>query len=88
MKRYLMKCGHRDNARTADHKPCCVLCTGNPAAFIIDREILDDADGLEGRHAVCEMCGRRVDSQWSLPFFEYRPGKNTDTYYCGCGGWN
>lgn len=86
MKRYLMKCGHRDNAFTKDGKPCCVLCVGNPDAFIIDREIINDTDGLEGRHAVCEWCGRRVDSKWSLPFFEHRPDKNTDAYYCGCGG--
>lgn len=88
MKRYLMKCGHRDNAQTGDHKPCCVLCIGNPNAFIVDREIINDTDGLEGRHATCEMCGRKVDSKWTLPFFEYRPNKVDDVYYCGCGGWD
>lgn len=87
MKHYLMKCGHRDTAFTKSGKPCCVICN-SPDALIVDREIINDTDGLEGRQACCEWCGKRTTSRWSLPFFEYRPDKETDSYYCGCGGWD
>lgn len=29
-----------------------------------------------------------VLSDESLPFFEKRPDRETDAYYCGCYGWN
>lgn len=91
MGKYLMCCGHVSNAVTSDGKPCCVICSAfvpNEIAFLIDREIVNDTDGLEGRQAECSWCGKKVQSKWTLPFFEHRPYKPTDGYYCGCGGWD
>ncbi len=34
-----------------------------------------------GKHAI-------VDSSPELPFFESRPNFETDTYYCGCYGFD
>lgn len=33
-------------------------------------------------------CQCEVDSDWDLPLFTYRPGKEFDWYYCGCHGWD
>jgi len=27
-------------------------------------------------------------SRWGLPFFEHRPDKDEDAFYCGCWGWD
>lgn len=44
---------------------------------------------LEGRTArCCYGCGSYDNSRPSLPFFEYRPDREYDTYYCGCYGWD
>ena len=80
----MMKCGHAANAKTADGRPCCAICAG----------LTDEAyeavppPPLEGRKAVCSACGKKTDSRLELPFFEYRPDKETDMYYCGCFGWD
>jgi hypothetical protein len=29
----------------------------------------------------------RAPSSWKLPFFEHRPDRETDSYYCGCWGF-
>lgn len=52
--KYLMKCGHIAIATLYD-KPCCIFCTG-PTSRLIDREIFEDTDGLEGRKAKCYWC--------------------------------
>lgn len=83
---FLMKCGHVANA-TSDGKPCCVICTPDTKAHEIDREC-KGSDGLDGRMANCDYCGRKVPSEWELPFFEYRPKYEFDSYYCGCMGWD
>lgn len=81
----MMKCGHAANAVTADGKPCCAICAG----FTPDAEIIaDTAPDLTGRKARCGYCGKLTDSKISLPFFEYRPDMDTDSYYCGCRGWD
>ena len=81
----MMKCGHAANAVTADGKPCCAICAGyTPDAFIA----ADTMPDLTGRKARCNYCGEIVDSKASLPFFEYRPDMDTDSYYCGCWGWD
>lgn len=87
MSRFLMKCGHVDNAITLDGKPSCVICGCH--------EVLREAngtDGLENRQARC--CQHKfttekiVASRWDLPFFKYCPSKEYDEYYCGCWGWD
>ena len=80
----MMKCGHAANA-THDGKPICAICFGiTPDAEII----ADTAPDLTGRKARCKYCSEVRDSKASLPFFEYRPKQKTDSFYCGCRGWN
>lgn len=46
-------------------------------------------EALDGRTAkCCYRCGSMESSKPSLPFFEYRPDKEYDSYYCGCFGWD
>lgn len=81
----LMKCGHAANATDEQGHPCCAICWG-----IVEGadEIAETPPDLEGREAECLYCHRRVPSSLNLAFFEYRPEKATDAYYCGCMGWN
>ena len=89
MEGLMMKCGHIANSYkiVKDKKiPGCVICN----CF----EVTESKPSLEGRKARCRECGKLADSNWNLPFFRYG-GKNktdglawTDTYYCGCHGWD
>ena len=81
MQKQLMKCGHIANA-TCEDKPCCVICT----CFEVDKKINDDF--LNNRTAKCTTCGKESKSKVKLPFFEYLPNKDFDSYYCGCWGWD
>ena len=56
--------------------------------MIVKRTIENMTEGLEGRKARCAWCNKKTDSCWDLPFFEYKPNKEYDEYYCGCGGWD
>lgn len=40
------------------------------------------------RFASCVYCGKREESSEKLPFFKERPNCETDSYYCGCYGWD
>ena len=75
----IMKCGHTANA-TCDGKPCCVICS----CFEID----NDRPCLDNRIAKCSECGHETQSNYNLPFFQYRKDKDSDEYYCGCHGWD
>lgn len=75
----LMACGHAANA-TFDGEPACAICRKTEAAQV--------QMDLEGRSAWCVLCGENTQSSTNLPFFEYRPNLDTDTYYCGCWGWD
>lgn len=79
-----MKCGHTANAEYDGGKPCCLICAPNKEAY----EIENDKPSLEGRKAKCTECGQIADSNWSLPFFEYKPDEKYDSYYNGCYGWD
>ena len=80
----MMKCGHAANAVDKDGNPCCAICAGyTPDAFIA----ADTMPDLTGRKARCS-CGKIVESNVNLPFFEYRPNAEYDSYYCGCWGWD
>lgn len=80
---YLMKCGHIANAFTHDDKPACAICLCTDVV----RECRGK-DGLDGREMVCPYCMKKEPSSWGAPFFEYRPNKDTDSFYCGCRGWD
>ena len=80
----MMKCGHAANA-THNGKPVCAIYFGlTPDAEIV----AGTAPDLTGRKARCNYCGEIVDSKASLPFFEYRPEQEYDSFYCGCWGWD
>ena len=86
----MMKCGHTANSYTYNKKGerivACAICGCT--------EVADNKPLLKGRVARCSECGRLADSNWDLPFFRYGGEKNTDglaytdTYYCGCHGWD
>lgn len=47
------------------------------------------ADRLAECHAGGRHCQKRTASRPDkLAFFKHRPTLSTDTYYCGCWGWN
>ena len=80
----LMKCGHAANA-TCEDKPVCVICHGlDPGATVVD----DAPPRLEGRVAKCSDCGHERPSNTELAFFAHHPDRATDSFYCGCRGWN
>ena len=88
---YLMKCGHIALG-TKDGKPVCPICYGinsgaEEVVQVID-ETKEPTKGLEGRYARCNDCGKLTPSRWNLPFFEYRPNEEYDSYYDGCYGWD
>ncbi len=80
----MMKCGHAANATTADNKPVCVICIGIVAGA---DQIEEKPPDLNNRFAECE-CKNKRKSSLELAFFEYRPNKETDSFYCGCRGWD
>jgi hypothetical protein len=86
----IMKCGHAassyyvnpDGTKTS----CCASCIGiTPDASITTTTTQRD---LDGRTAQCPYCKRTQPSDTWLAFFEHRPTKDTDSYYCGCRGWD
>ena len=85
----MMKCGHAANAVGKDNKPCCVICAGIIAGAY---EVDDSPPSLIGRKAICAYSATKrhgeVDSSPNLAFFEYRPERQEDIYYCGCRGWD
>ena len=82
----IMRCGHSANSTKQiavdDEIPYCVICDCD--------EIVGEVDNftLQGRKAKCSYCDKIVDSDFGLPFFENRPTKEYDSYYCGCEGWD
>lgn len=79
----LMLCGHAANARH-NGRPACAICAGLDPGW---DEINPVQPDLEGRMAECASCGETTESSLLLAYFEYRPGRETDEYYCGCRGW-
>ena len=51
--------------------------------------IANQPEQLEGRSAECAYgCGQFKPSNVELAFFEYLPGNEKDSFYCGCYGWD
>ena len=80
----MMRCGHSANAMKQvavdDEIPCCAICDCD--------EIDENKPDLTNRKAQCPYCSKIVNSEFSLPFFEYRPKHAYDEYYCGYYGWD
>lgn len=81
---FLMRCGHRSTFITKEKKPVCVICFGSDSK---STQIINDPE-LEGRLAKCTSCSKLEPSEINLAFFCYQPEKDTDYFYCGCGGWD
>jgi hypothetical protein len=46
---------------------------------------------VKGRTAICDMIKcktERPSDAVMLPFFRYNETQETDSYYCGCIGWD
>lgn len=89
--KYLMKCGHVAQSTTIRNGkliPVCAICVGlTEKATIVEKEARG-CEGLENRNAKCRFCNSIVSSNWDLPFFEYKPDQEMDSYYNGCFGWD
>lgn len=79
MEKVMMACGHTANGTLANGEPCCAICS---CTEVVKKPL------LEGRKARCSYCGKETDSNYGLAFFEFRPEKEYDLYYCGCEGWD
>lgn len=80
----MMKCGHAANAVDRSGKPTCAICIGiNEGATTV----APDPD-LADRNAKCIYCSKTKPSSTKLAFFEHRSQSETDSFYCGCYGWN
>ena len=83
MSEVYLKCGHSAHAvkKTPEgNVPWCVICDCGEVVV---------SPTLEGRTAHCfYRCGNTKPSRLSLAFFEYKPDKDEDEYYCGCFGWD
>ena len=88
----LMKCGCSTTAKTmSSGDPVCITHMEYEVAEVQEPDLRD-------RMAVCsyggpghrgKYAGRDpVPSETSLPFFKYQPDKPTDSFYCGCWGWD
>lgn len=77
----MMKCGHAANSMS-DGKPSCVICDGPDSLIVVD------APNLTNREAQCAYCKKATPSSVTLAFFEARPNKPYDSFYCGCRGWD
>ena len=91
MSQPMMKCGHAANAVNGLGKPVCVLCIG---LGIGCNEIDHTFEVSKNREAICcykygscEIHGKKPSST-DLAFFESKPDKEFDEYYCGCHGWD
>lgn len=84
MKHPMMKCGHSANS-TSNEKPACAICAGIKDGW----NVIDTSPpSLDERNASCAYCKKEVPSNTNLAFFERRSDKQTDSYYCGCRGWD
>jgi hypothetical protein len=88
----LMQCGHAAQGTmeipnfSGDGKIdifCCVICNGRES-----RVVSEPVPSLVGRIAKCTYCKKTESSSLSLPFFEYSPSKEFDSFYDGCEGWD
>jgi len=80
----MMKCGHAANAEDGRGNPVCAICIG----IVKGANEVVEQPNLDGRKAVCSYCGKEVQSETKLAFFEHLPAEKFDGYYCGCRGWD
>ena len=76
----IIACGCRAMAVTSEGKPFCTT-------HMESQQMDFSKELLKERKAECE-CGKLVNSNISLAFFEYLPQSSKDRFYCGCKGWD
>ena len=83
MKPLILECGCAENCRIR-HKDYnglgCIEHGPKPP--------LAEQPDLTGRVAICFPSCPTAPSDTCLPFFKYRAGRESDSYYCGCMGWD
>ena len=94
----MMKCGHAANSTTTiegEKRPACAICAGiSGGANLIVDEVGPDLSKRQARcgYATSSRCeGTIIPSEQARDkqaFFEYRPDREFDSFYCGCFGWN
>jgi hypothetical protein len=85
MSKPMMKCGHAANGKDEYGHPVCVVCIG----IVKGAETIDmNPPDLTNRTARCSDCDRTRPSSTDLAFFRYRGNRETDSFYCGCRGWD
>lgn len=81
----LMKCGCVVNGGNVG----VIKATGKPYCVQHDCEEWAKAmPNLAGRTAKCQDCRKSTTSSMGLPFFHHNPNNESDSYYCGCRGWD
>jgi hypothetical protein len=80
----MMECGHAANATDSKGNPTCVICIG----FKAGATKVVATPNLEGRTAMCTYCKVQEPSSMALAFFEHRPERDKDSFYCGCRGFD
>lgn len=85
----MMQCGHAANSHRPDGSPACVICirTGEPGDPAVMVAVTPDLTGRKARCSYFSTCKSETISSTKLAFFEHRPAKPHDNYYCGCMGW-
>lgn len=85
----MMACGHSANAvrvmSDGSRVPSCAICVGTND----DNLRVVEAPDLTGRRARCgyfRSCGSEQPASVDLWFFEHRPDREYDEYYCACRG--
>ena len=76
-----MQCGHVANGWHGT-EPVCAICFPDPKAGLAT--VVD----LTGRMAQCPYCHHQQESSLELAFFQHRPEQETDSFYCGCRGFD
>lgn len=83
-KEVFLKCGCTANAQLRKQDgtfvPSCIFHNCTEAI---------EAPSLEGRMMKCgSPCGKTKPSNLKAAFFQHRPDKEFDQFYCGCRGWD
>jgi hypothetical protein len=100
----MMKCGHSANAEHDGKPCCVICAGITEGWDIVDTNPPDLSSrkarcinyGKPTRHNECNFGGERdtichceqPSDPTHLPFFEYKPEREFDNFYCGCHSWD
>lgn len=85
MEKIMLKCKCMANMLrempNGDRIPTCIHGT-------LEQIETPDLSKRKARCSYYSSCKQEVSSMGNLAFFEYKPHKDYDSYYCGCWGWD